>query len=222
MHIVGHVHRPQLGRAIFHRRGQRREVVAIGAVGIFGIIVELRLACLRLVLGHAVQVHDAVFQMNAVAWNADRALDQKHVRDLGVGLQKHDDVAALHLAIVDKGSPTGLRRQCDPVHHYVVADQQCTLHRARRNLKVLEDEGHHKQPDRQHGADRRDRFEEGFSLLGLASSVAFSVRCIRAILRLRNLGRFALTHPLRLPVRPSSVSRLANARCAGFDPSGRS
>ncbi len=82
-----------------------------------------------LILRNAVQVHNAVLQVDLVAGQADAAFDEDEVRLLGVGLVEDDDVAALNGAVVHNGRPLGGWRQRDAVDNQVVADEQRVLHR---------------------------------------------------------------------------------------------
>jgi hypothetical protein len=55
------------------------EVVAVGAVGVVGVAVVAGHAGVGLVLGDAVEVDDAVAEVDAVAGDGDAALDQVEV-----------------------------------------------------------------------------------------------------------------------------------------------
>ena len=87
------------------------EVVAVEIEGVLGVAVVDGHGGVRLILGDAVEVYDAVAQMDAVAGEADAALDQIEVGGLGVGLEEDNDVAAADVAMVDEGSPVRWRRQ---------------------------------------------------------------------------------------------------------------
>ena len=80
------------------------EVVAIGIVGVVGIAVVARHLGVGLVLGDAVEVDDAVLQVDAVAGDADAAFHEVEVGRLGMGLEEDDDIAALDVAVADEGN----------------------------------------------------------------------------------------------------------------------
>ena len=141
------------------------EVVAVGDVGVLGIAVVAGHGGVGLVLRDAVEVEDAVAQMDAVAGKADAALDQIEVGGLGVGLEEDDDVAAADVAVVDEGRPVGWRRERDAIDQDVVADQQRLLHGGGGDLEVLEDEGHDEEAEGEDGADGGERLEWGLVLL---------------------------------------------------------
>jgi len=112
----------------------------------------------------AIDVNDAIVKMNMVAGHSDKPLYQKEDCRLaitvdGAGLDKHDDVAALWLAIVDEGHPLGGRRQSDAVHNEVITDQERLLHRAGRNDEVLREKGKDKKAYDQNRANARRSFE---------------------------------------------------------------
>ncbi len=130
-----------------------------------GVAVVGGHAGLGLVLGDAVEVDDAVAEVDAVAGDADGALDEEEVGRFGLGLEEDDDVAALDVAVVDEGRPVGGRGEGDAVDQDVVADEQRLLHGGGGDLEVLEDEGHDEEADGEDGADGGEGFQRGFGLL---------------------------------------------------------
>jgi hypothetical protein len=129
------------------------EVVSVGDVGVAGVSVVAGHAGVGLVLRDAVEVDDAVLEVDVVAGDADAALNEDEVGSFRVWLEEDDNVAAAGLAIVDEGKPTRGRCKRDTVDEDVVADEQGLLHGAGGNFEVLEDEGHNEEADRKHGAD---------------------------------------------------------------------
>ena len=128
------------------------EVVAVGIKSVLGVAVRQRHAGGGLVLGDSVEVDDAVAEVNAVARDAYRALDEEEV---GLTrLEEDDDVAAADVAIVDEGRPFCRRSEGDTVYQDVVADEESLLHGGGRDLEVLEDEGHDEEADGENRADR--------------------------------------------------------------------
>ena len=117
---------------------------------------------LRLVLRDAVEVDDTVAEVDAIAGDADGALDEE---EIGLaGFEEDDDVAALDVAIEGEWGPFGGRGEGDAVDEDVVADEQGLHHGGRGDLEVLEDEGHHKETDGEDGADGGERFQRSFGL----------------------------------------------------------
>ena len=86
------------------------------------------LAGLGFILGDAVQVDDAVAEVDAVAGNADGALDQEEVRAFRVGLEENNDVATVNGAVVEKRCPEGAGGEGDAVDYDVIADEERLLH----------------------------------------------------------------------------------------------
>ena len=118
------------------------EIVAVGNNGVVGIsVVIVGLDGLGFVLGDAVEVDDAVAEMDAVPREADGTLDQDEVGLLGIGLEEDDDVATVDVTVVDERSPLGGRSEGGAIDEDVVADEQGLLHGAGGDLEVLEDEG---------------------------------------------------------------------------------
>ena len=96
----------------------------------------------------AVDVQHAVDHLDAVAGQADHALDV--VGGVVLRQPEHHDVAALGLAEAPIAAGEQRRRQRQRImavavgvfrHEQVVADQQRRLHRAGRNVERLEQEG---------------------------------------------------------------------------------
>lgn len=127
------------------------KVVAVGIEGVLGIVVVDGHAGVGLVLCDAVEVDDAVAEVDAVAGDADGALDEEEIRL--AGLEEDDDVAALDVAIEGEGCPLSGRGEGDAVDEDVVADEEGVDHRGRGDLEVLEDEGHDEETDGEDGAD---------------------------------------------------------------------
>lgn len=156
---------PAGGDVLVGAGGDGGEVVPVRDVGMHGVAVVDRLAGLRLVLGDAVEVDDAVAEVDSIAGDGDGALDQKEVRV--AGLQKDDDVSAADVAVVDEGSPPGGWGEGDAIDQDVVADEKRFDHRGGGDLEVLEDEGHDEEADGEDAADGGQGFERGLGVLGL-------------------------------------------------------
>ena len=107
--VVGQVEQPRERRCWRRLAARCREVggevVAVGGVGVLGVAVVAGHLGVGLVLGDAVEVDDAVLEVDAVAGDADAALDEVEVGGFGVGLEEDDDVAAADVAVVDEGRP---------------------------------------------------------------------------------------------------------------------
>ena len=142
--------------------GDGGKVVAVGIEGVLGIVVVDGHAGVWLVLRDAVEVDDAVAEMDAVAGDADGALDEEEIRL--AGLEEDDDVAALDVAIEGERRPLGWRGEGDAVDEDVVADEEGVDHRGRGDLEVLEDEGHDEETDGEDGADGGEGLEWSFGL----------------------------------------------------------
>ena len=167
--VVGEIVGPACGDlALFGETGgDGGKVVAVGLVGVLGIVVYGGHAGVGLVLSDAVEVDDTVAEVEVVTGDGDGALDEVEVGRLGVGLEEDDDVAAMDWAVEDEGSPFGGRGQGDAVYEDVVADEEGLLHGGGGDLEVLEDEGHDEEADREDGADGGERFECGLFFLVL-------------------------------------------------------
>ena len=139
------------------------EVVAVGIEGVLGVVVVGGHAGVGLVLRDTVEVDDAVAEMDAVAGDADGALDEEEIRH--AGLEEDDNVAAANIAIKGEGRPLCRRGERDAVYQDVVADEQGFDHAGRGDFEVLEDEGHHEETDGEDGADGGEGLEWGFGLL---------------------------------------------------------
>ena len=98
---------PAGGDVLVGAGGDGGEVVAVGNVGVHGVAVVDGLGGLGLVLGDAVEVDDAVAEVDVVAGDADGALDQEEVGRFGLGLRKTMMSPRLDVAIVDEGRPAG-------------------------------------------------------------------------------------------------------------------
>ena len=142
--------------------GDGGKVVAVGIEGVLGIVVVDGHAGVWLVLRDAVEVDDAVAEMDSVAGDADGALDEEEIRL--AGLEEDDDVAALDVAIEGEGRPLGGRGEGDAVDEDVVADEEGVDHRGRGDLEVLEDEGHDEETDGEDGADGGEGLKWSFGL----------------------------------------------------------
>ncbi len=118
---------------------------------------------MRLVLCDAVEVDDAVAEVDAVSGDADGALDEEEIRL--AGLEEDDDVAAADVAIVGERRPLCGRSEGDAVDQDVIADEQCLHHGGGGDLEVLEDEGHHEETDGEDGADGGEGLERSLGLL---------------------------------------------------------
>jgi hypothetical protein len=166
---------------LFHGAwGNIGEVVAVGLEGVLGVAVVDGLAGLGLVLGNAVEVDDAVAEVDVVAGDADGALDEEQVGGLGLGLEEDDDVAAVDVAVEGKGCPFGGGREGDSIDEDVVADEQGADHRGRGDLEVLEDEGHDEEGDGEDGADGGHGLQKGLMLFGLFLCLLhFDFGCLR-------------------------------------------
>ena len=90
----------------------------------------------------------------------NEALDQEQV---GIaGLEEHDNVAALRLAVVDQRHPFGRRRERDAIDDQMIAHQQGLLHRTGGDDEVLGEKGEDEQAHDQHGTDAGCRFKGRF------------------------------------------------------------
>src|ERR1700677_694381 len=150
--VVGKLEGPGRGYVPALRRRDGGKIIPIGKV-----VAVVRHGGLRFMLWLPVEEDHAVAQVDAIAWNADDPLHQVQV---GLArLEKDDDVATAHIAVVDEGSPCGARRQGDAVHQHMVADQESLFHGGRGNLEVLKDEGQCEKPDDQHRTDGSECFQ---------------------------------------------------------------
>jgi len=91
-------------------------------------------------------------QPDVIARNADKPFHQNRKCRLSVHLVRNrldedHNIAAFRLTVMDEGHPVRRRRQCDPIHHQVVAHQERILHRTGGNDKVLPEKSQDKQPD---------------------------------------------------------------------------
>ena len=184
--VFGQLVGPGGGYAFFGAGGDGRKVVAIGLEGVLGIVVVDGLAGHGFVLRDAVEIDDAIAEVDAVAGDADGALDEVEVGGLGIGLEEDDDVSALDVAVADEGRPCCLRGEGDAVDQDVVADEQGLLHGGGGNFEVLEDEGHDEETDGEDAADGGEGFEGGlllFGLLGFRLRLEFFCLGVHASLR---------------------------------------
>src|SRR6266566_1608745 len=143
--VVGEIVGPACGDLIVGAGRDGGKVVAIGVEGVLGIVVGGGHAGLGLVLRDAVEIDDAVAEMEVIAGDADGALDEEEVGF--AGFEEDDDVAAAYVAVEGEGSP--LCRWCegDAVYQDVVADEQRLDHGGGGNFEVLEDERHDEETD---------------------------------------------------------------------------
>jgi hypothetical protein len=162
LNVAGEFVSPAGGDVAIVVGGDGGKVVAVGIEGVLGIVVVDGHTSVGLVLCDAVEVNDAVAEMNSVAGDADGALDEEEIRL--AGLEKNDDIAALDIAIEGEGRPLGGRGEGDAVDEDVVADEESLDHRGRGDLEVLEDEGHDEETDGEDGADGGERLEWSFGL----------------------------------------------------------
>ena len=171
--VVGEFVGPAGGDLIVGAGRDGGKVVAIGVEGVLGVVVGGGHAGLGLVLRDAVEVDDAVAEMDAVAGNADGALDEEEVGF--AGFEEDDDVAAADVAIEGEGRPFCRRGEGDAVDEDVVADEERLDHRGGGDLEVLEDEGHDEETDGEDGADGGEGLEWGLGsvLLGGCDLVWF-------------------------------------------------
>ena len=116
-----------------------------------GVVVGGGHACLRLVLRDAVEVDDAVAEMDVIAGDADGALDEEEVGF--AGFEEDDDVAAADVAIVGEGRPLCGWGEGDAVYQDMVADEERLDHGGGGDFEVLEDERHDEETDGENGAD---------------------------------------------------------------------
>ena len=86
--VAGQLVGPGGGDVVAGAGGDGGEVVAVGLVGVLGVAVVDGLAGVGLVLGYAVEVDDAVAEVDVVAGDADGALDEEEVGVSGWGLRK--------------------------------------------------------------------------------------------------------------------------------------
>ena len=181
---------PGGGYVVTGAGGYGGEVVAVGLEGVLGVVVVDGLAGVGLVLGYAVEVDDAVAEVDVVAGNADGALDEEEVWGLGVGFQEDDDVAAADFTVVDEWRPFCGWSEGDAVDEDVVADEEGLDHRGGGDLEVLEDEGHDEEAYGEDGADGGEGFERGFVLLLLLLCFSFDLEfgCFRVHPSLRVSG----------------------------------
>ena len=163
LNVAGELVGPAGGDVAVVVGGDGGEVVAVGIESVLGIVVVGWHAGVGLVLRDAVEVDDAVAEVDAVAGDADGALDEEEIRL--AGLEEDDDVAAADVAIEDEGRPFGGRGEGDAIYQDVVADEQGFDHAGGGDLEVLEDEGHHEETDGEDGADGGEGLEWGFGLL---------------------------------------------------------
>src|SRR5215472_7188753 len=66
--VIWHLILPASSYSVHRVRRDSRKIVAVGVVLVLRIAIGDRLSCVRLILSNAVQVHDAVFQMQMIAW----------------------------------------------------------------------------------------------------------------------------------------------------------
>ena len=129
------------------------------------------MAGLGLVLPFAVQVDVAFVEVDAIAGDADHALDQEHIRI--ARLEEDDDVAAMDGAIAHEGCPVRGRRQVHAIDEDVIANEQSVLHGAGRDDEVLKNEGQDEEADNDDGSSRTPRPQAEFRRAS---------RCSRAVL----------------------------------------
>src|SRR5260370_5996564 len=133
LNVIRQIVLPARGDAVVGVGWDAGEVVPIGVVGMLRVVVIDGLAGLGLILGDAVQIHDAVTQVNPVAGNCDGALHEEEIRF--AGLEEDDNVSAPDVAVVGEGSPLRGGSQRNPIHQDVVADEQRLDHRGGGNLE---------------------------------------------------------------------------------------
>ena len=163
--VAGEFVGPGGGDAVVGAGRDGGKVVAVGVEGVLGVAVFDGFTGLRLVLGDAVEVDDAVAEMDVIARDADGAFNEKEIWSFGIGLEEDDDVAAADVAVVDEGRPLRRRGEGDAVYENVIADEQRLLHRGGGNLEVLEDEGHDEETDGEDGADGGERLKGSLGLV---------------------------------------------------------
>jgi len=102
LHVVWEVDGPHGGDVGLVRGCDGRKIVDVGVVS-----VGRGLGGLRLVLCDAVEVDDAVAEVDAVTGDADEALDEGDVFAVGFRyrLEEDDYVATARIALMDEGRP---------------------------------------------------------------------------------------------------------------------
>ena len=163
LNVVGEFVGPACGDLIVGAGRNGGKVVAVGLEGVLGVVVGDGHAGVGFVLRDAVEVDDAVAEMDLVARDADGALDEEEVGF--AGFEEDDDVAAADVAIEDEGRPFCGRSEGDAVDEDVVADEEGLDHRGRGDLEVLEDEGHDEETDGEDGADGGEGLERGLGMV---------------------------------------------------------
>ncbi len=163
LNVAGKLIAPAGGDVAVVVGGDGGKVVAVGIEGVLRVVVVGGHAGVGLVLCDAVEIDDAVAEVDAVAGNADGALDEEEIRL--AGLEEDDDVAALDVAIEGERRPFGGWGEGDAVDQDVVTDEESLHHRGRGDLEVLEDEGHDEETDGEDGADGGEGLKRSFGLL---------------------------------------------------------
>jgi hypothetical protein len=161
--VAGQFVSPACGDLIVRTGRDVREVVAVGVERVLHVAVFDGHRCLRLVLSNAVEINDSVAEVNAVAGDADGALDEEEIRL--AGLEEDDDVAPADVTIEGEGRPFGGRGEGDAVDEDVVADEESPDHRGGGDLEVLEDEGHDEEADGEDSADGGEGLERSLGLI---------------------------------------------------------
>ena len=176
--VVGEIVGPACSDLIVGTGGYCGKVIAIGVESVLGVAVVGGHSGLRLVLGDAIKIDDAVAKVDTVAWNADGALDEEEVRL--ARLEEDNDVSAADVTIESEWRPLCGRGERDAVYEDVVADEQRLDHGCGRNLEVLENKGHDEQTDRKDGANGGEGLEWSFGaiLLGCFEIVHFGCCCV--------------------------------------------
>ena len=150
------------------------EVVAVVGVAVVGVSVVAGHAGVGLVLGDAVEVHDAVVQVDVVAGMPMQRLTRRRSGVSGCGLRKTMMSPRRGVAVVDKGAQCeGGAREMRSTRTWSPMSRVFSME-AGGNLEVLEDERHDEEADREHGADGGERFERGLALFVLAAVAVLS------------------------------------------------
>src|SRR5260370_17611505 len=121
LNVIRQIVLPARGEAVVGVGWDRGEVGPVGVEGMLRVVVIDGLAGLGLIPGDAVQIHDAVAQVNPVAGDGDGALHEVEIRF--AALEDVDNFYAPDSAVVGEGSPLRAGRHRNAMHQHLVADE---------------------------------------------------------------------------------------------------